>query len=111
MRLLFRAALAFTIGWQLANCSKAKASGASLFKDNCSGCHGESGAGDGPAAPYMGVKPRNLVKDPFIQGDSVAAISSTISGGLGAYMPAFGSKLTDPEIDSLAKYVRGLREK
>lgn len=98
----------YAIGAALAQC-EAKADGAGLFKANCVACHGDQGLGDGPAAAYLPVKPRNLTKDPFIQGDSVEAIATTISGGLNSQMPAFGGKLTEAEIDSLAKYVRSLR--
>lgn len=36
------------------------ARGAVLYAENCAGCHGSDGRGNGPVAPVIGVEPRDL---------------------------------------------------
>jgi high-affinity iron transporter len=52
------------------------------FKLYCATCHGETGAGDGPAAVALNPKPRNFTKDPFRQGSSVAEVFLTLQTGV-----------------------------
>src|SRR5437660_11349395 len=69
----------------------------------CAGCHGETGAGDGPAAAYMLPRPRNFT-------GAVYKIRTTASGQLptdadllraideglaGSAMPAWQGRLSD----------------
>src|SRR2546429_4036287 len=71
----------------------------------CAGCHGETGAGDGPAAAYMLPRPRNFT-------GAVYKIRTTASGQLptdadllraideglpGSAMPAWKGRLSDAE--------------
>ena len=56
--------------------------GAAKFKLFCATCHGETGAGDGPAAVALNPKPRNFGKDPFKQGSSVEEIFATLATGV-----------------------------
>src|SRR6188474_115428 len=39
--------------------------GRKLYLAECSGCHGERGRGDGPAAEAVASKPRDFVAEPF----------------------------------------------
>jgi cytochrome c oxidase cbb3-type subunit 2 len=86
-----------------------------LFLAECSGCHGEKGRGDGPAAALLPVPPRNFVKERFKFRTTASGepprrrdIFDTITRGLpGSYMPAF-TFLTEEERWLLVDHVRGL---
>jgi mono/diheme cytochrome c family protein len=86
--------------------------GRQLYLAECSGCHGEHGKGDGPAAEAIEPKPRNLVQEPFKfrstasqQPPVRADILETIARGMpGSAMPAFGF-LTDEERGLITDYV------
>lgn len=65
---------------------------ATLYADNCSGCHGTDGGG-GSAPPIDGE-------------DDAAGIKAQIESG-GGGMPAFSGQLTPAQIDALAQYVAG----
>ena len=85
----------------------------SLYVKWCSGCHGPTGAGDGPNARYLPVKPA-AHRDAAAMGKRPDdSIYDAIAGG-GAIMgksprmPAFGGSLTPAEIRSLVSYIRTL---
>jgi len=83
-----------------------------LFVAECSGCHGERGLGDGPAAAAIDPVPRNLVKELFKFRSTAshkppvhADIVATLSRGMpGSAMPAFDF-LSDEELGLLADHV------
>jgi mono/diheme cytochrome c family protein len=83
--------------------------GRKLFENSCVVCHGDKGMGDGPAASGLNPRPRNLVSDPFKNGDSAEAIASTLRLGLNQ-MPSF-AQLSDVERLILARYILSLRSK
>ena len=49
--------------------------GEAIYEKWCAGCHGDTGAGDGPAAAYMLPRPRNFT-------GAVYKIRTTASGQL-----------------------------
>src|SRR5207245_1108762 len=80
----------------------------------CAGCHGEAGAGDGPAANAMLPRPRNFT-------GAVYKIRSTASGQLptdadlmraieeglpGSAMPAWKGRLSDGERRNVMAYLK-----
>jgi mono/diheme cytochrome c family protein len=96
-------------GAQKPTLSTAKAKEAKkLFKLRCAKCHGANGAGDSPYGQIVGAT--NL-RDPNLQ-DKIDdnRLLNSIKHGRGQ-MPAFNKKLTDDQIDSLALFVRTLRNK
>ncbi|HEX7279009.1 MAG TPA: c-type cytochrome [Solirubrobacterales bacterium] len=68
--------------------------GASVFAENCAGCHGEDGHG-GPGGP-------DLTTMPLAQTEE-GTVEQVTSGGGG--MPAFGEQLSDEEISDVAAFV------
>lgn len=56
--------------------------GKAAFKINCVACHGEKGAGDGPAAVALNPKPRNYATDAFKNGEKVEDVFNTVTKGL-----------------------------
>ncbi|MFO0982495.1 MAG: c-type cytochrome [Planctomycetota bacterium] len=86
-----------------------------VFLAECSGCHGERGRGDGPAAATLPVRPRNLTAERFKFRSTESGelprrqdLFDTITSGLpGSGMPAFTFL---PEADRwlLVDHVRAL---
>jgi len=73
-----------------------------LFGDNCAACHGVGGT---PA--MIGHYP-NLADDAWLWGGKLENIEQTIRGGRLGFMPAFGSVLSEGQLDELANYVLSL---
>ncbi|MDF9775825.1 cytochrome c/FTR1 family iron permease [Pseudomonas baetica] len=82
------------------------ARGAPLYAQHCSVCHGDSGAGDGPAGVGMTPAPSNLRDTTRLDRLSLYAINSTLGlGGEGTDMPAFADQLDDRQRWDLASYI------
>lgn len=84
-----------------------------LYERFCAGCHGSTGAGDGPNAPSLPVRPavHNSAKTMSLRSDD--ALFDAIAGGgeimnKSPRMPAFGLALSPPEIRGLVKHIRDL---
>ncbi len=83
------------------------AHGKGLFAAQCTSCHGDGGAGNGPAAAGLNPKPRNFtVGEGWKNGRKGSQIFGTLTKGLNT-MPAFGS-LPSEDRWALAHYVRTL---
>ncbi len=77
--------------------------GASIFRANCVSCHG--GSGEGVIGP-------NLTDDAYKNVKTLVDISSVISAGAAqGAMPAWGGRLSKPEIVLVSAYVGSLRGK
>jgi len=82
--------------------------GAPLYAQNCSVCHGDSGAGDGPAGLGMSPAPANLRDAARTDHLSLYAIYNTLGQGVeGTDMPAFADQLDDRQRWDLATYIAG----
>lgn len=84
-----------------------------LYMKWCSGCHGPNGAGDGPNARYLPVKPaahRDAAAMARRPDDSLydAIAAGGAIMGKSPRMPAFAGTLTSAEIRSLVGYIRTL---
>lgn len=82
-------------------------SAAELYSKNCASCHGK----DGRAKTIKGKlkHARDLTDSTWQSRVSDERIFNSISNGKGK-MPAYGKKLNEQEIDSLASYVRALKK-
>jgi len=81
--------------------------GARVYAERCSGCHGDDGRGDGPAAAALVPKPRNLRDASFWHDRSAASIATVVRKGKpGTMMAPFEGTLTDAEIDAVVEYLR-----
>jgi mono/diheme cytochrome c family protein len=91
----------------LAATSRAADDGARVYAERCSGCHGDHGNGDGPAAAALVPKPRNFVDAAFWHDRTLDQVKTTITKGkAGTMMPGFEGVLTDAEIDAVARFVQ-----
>ena len=92
------------------------ANGKKLYLTDCFTCHGKEGKGDGYAAKYQPVKPRDLTHDPFMSTRTDQQLFSAVSGGSAAMhgplvMPAWWLSLTEQQLWDLVAYVRTLHHK
>jgi mono/diheme cytochrome c family protein len=83
--------------------------GAELFSIHCSQCHGATGEGNGPVAPFLvNFKPANLTSD-VVQSKSDGSMFLTISNGLDGRMPALNENLTVSERWDVVNFLRTLK--
>jgi len=87
--------------------------GYSLYRLHCLHCHGVSGAGDGPTAPFLYPRPRDYRKGLYKFTSTPTGIKptredlrKTIKYGLhGTSMPAFEALMTGPETEMVIDYL------
>jgi mono/diheme cytochrome c family protein len=90
-----------------------QAKGKSLFTQQCAGCHGATGKGDGVAAAALNPKPSDLTNKAYMAGLKDQYLFDLIQKGGAAMgksplMPPLGSKLKDGDIRDVIAYVRSL---
>lgn len=81
-------------------------SGETVFKKNCVMCHGADGTGKTKMGQKLGAAD---LTSSDVQSLSDEALTQTVHNGRGK-MPAFGTTLSDDEIQQVVKYVRTLRK-
>ena len=87
--------------------------GFGLYREHCLHCHGVSGAGDGPTAPFLYPRPRDYRKGLFKFTSTATGakptrsdLEKTIRYGLhGTSMPAFDAMMSNREFDQVIDYV------
>lgn len=89
--------------------------GAKLFAQHCARCHGSGGKGDGPdlAKIHADTPPDNWTDKGLNAELSDYKIRKIVTGGGPAVdksskMPAFGSKISPPQIEDLIAFIRTL---
>ncbi|HSG65330.1 MAG TPA: cbb3-type cytochrome c oxidase subunit I [Gammaproteobacteria bacterium] len=82
------------------------AAGQALWQENCAGCHGGTGRGDGPAAPWLEPRPTNLAAREYSRRRIADALWN---GVLGTSMPAWRERSLS-ELALLADVVAGFAE-
>jgi mono/diheme cytochrome c family protein len=93
--------------------AKRQEGGYAIYRRNCLHCHGVSGAGDGPTAPFLYPLPRDYRKGIFKFTSTASGakpdrpdLRRTIKNGLhGTSMPAFDALLNEAEIEQVIDYV------
>ena len=89
------------------------ADGKKLYLTYCFLCHGITGKGDGYAASFQSVKPRNLANDAYMSARTDQQLFNAIGGGGRAIhnamiMPHWRETLTEGELWDLVAYIRTL---
>ena len=84
------------------------ARGAELFAINCRMCHGPTGLGTGPIAPFLKNKPANLTSE-LVQSKSDGSFFLTISNGITGRMPPLNENLTVQERWVVVNFIRTLK--
>lgn len=83
------------------------AAAAQLFHDNCSGCHGDKGLGDGPTAKILKKKPANFTDPKLQSSETDGSLFWKMSEGR-LPMPTWKDDLSDTERWQLVNYIRQL---
>ncbi|MDD1012464.1 cytochrome c/FTR1 family iron permease [Pseudomonas rubra] len=80
--------------------------GAPLYAQHCSVCHGDSGAGDGPAGLGLTPPPANLRSAERLDRLSLFDLYNTLGLGIeGTDMPSFADQLDERQRWDLATYI------
>ena len=82
----------------------AEPDGAKVYAERCSGCHGDTGGGDGPAAAALVPRPKNFHELGEKSVDELRAIVK--KGKPGTMMQPFDGVLSDAEIDAVVRHVQ-----
>jgi len=85
-----------------------------LYKFRCAVCHGEDGAGDGPAADYLYPRPRDFTLGMFKYKSSPGDLppqdedlfEAIATGVPGTSMPGWSAVLSDEQIDGLITLIK-----
>ena len=88
--------------------------GEAIFQTRCFVCHGRQGKGDGPASTGLGATVRDLTTPSWQDATSDETIQLAIRNGAqavgGSAAMAPNRDLSDAQIQSLVRYIRGLRK-
>jgi len=84
------------------------AEGGRLYQENCAGCHGVSGYGDGPAAVGLARKPADLTAKHTADHTAGDMFWWLTHGIAGSPMPAFGDALSAEDRWDLINFLRAL---
>ena len=76
--------------------------GADIYAAQCASCHGDNGTGD------RTVGAPNLTDDIWVFGGEYRDVYNTVYNARNAHMPAWGERLDEATIKSLAVYVHSL---
>jgi high-affinity iron transporter len=86
------------------------AHGALIYRDNCAGCHGDAGAGNGPLATTLDPPPADLTRWAELSDQSPLDYYRRVSiGVVGTAMPAYEARLPAADRWAVALYASTLR--
>lgn len=80
----------------------AAATGAAVYADNCTACHGDAGTGNRD----MGAP--DLTDAIWLYGGDVAALTTSVTMARFGVMPAFNTRLSDADLRAVTLYLHGL---
>ncbi len=93
----------------------AHADTASDYEAQCATCHGEFGAGDGPAAVALPLKPANFQDAAFWSSRPDSQVRTAIAAGGAAVgasplMPPLGASWTGAQLDAMVVYLKTFKD-
>lgn len=77
------------------------------YAEKCAMCHGERGAGDGPAGAAFNPAPPDFTEAAFQEARTDEQLVAAIADGKGA-MPGFKAQLSEEAVAALVAYIRNL---
>lgn len=90
-----------------ADTAQAERAGRLLYQANCAICHGAAGRGDGPAALSLNPRPSDFTQHMAAGKHTDEQILLWIRDGFpGSAMPAWGQRLSEPQMRQLVAYLR-----
>jgi cytochrome c oxidase cbb3-type subunit III len=113
MRKILPLAVLFAVMQPQLSAAEDHGEGKRLYQTYCTGCHGASGKGDGPAGKTLPVKPAdhtNAKKMSQYSDDHLFTVISRggTSVGKSSQMPAWGAVLREAQIHEVVGYIRTL---
>jgi mono/diheme cytochrome c family protein/heme/copper-type cytochrome/quinol oxidase subunit 2 len=92
--------------WQQSSTPETLARGGALFAQNCADCHGESGRGDGLAAPFSPEAEPDFADLAHSATRAPAVYYAKMArGGMGTGMPNWGTILGEDDLWALTDYL------
>ena len=97
------------------------AAGKTLYLQNCSSCHGDTGAGDGPTGSVLPVKPRSFTGGDFkfdTDGDGKTGTDADLANVIKKGAMAYGGSplmaplphLSDEQVADIIAFIRTLKK-
>jgi mono/diheme cytochrome c family protein len=82
------------------------ARGQELYRENCAGCHGTNGAGDGPDVGHLAISPAKFSDRAFMRAETPRdAFNVIMLGRQKSGMPAWGDALSPQQAWDLVSYL------
>ena len=82
--------------------------GSAIYEEHCAGCHGVTGAGDGPDAGALIVPPANLRSMRSRMKTDFELFTSVAYGVAFSRMHAWHGRLSDEEMLEVVDYIRNI---
>ncbi len=79
-----------------------------IYREHCMECHGESGKGDGPKAPFLSPRPGNLVSAATSAKTDKELLRTIAHGKPHTAMPAWQDRLAVEDQQAALHYIRFL---
>ena len=91
---------------QLAPLPPSALRGATIFQDNCTGCHGAEGRGDGAESRRLGLKPADFGDAAFVRGETPDDFFNVVTlGRRRSGMPSWSDALSVQERWDVVRYL------
>jgi len=81
--------------------------GRDLYRQNCTGCHGMEGSGNGPAAAALAPSPTNFHEERPAKAHSIQVLKEGVPG---TAMPPWEVQMSDAQREAVVAYIESLYE-
>lgn len=82
--------------------------GQTLYREHCMNCHGTTGKGDGPKAPFLSPRPGNLISAATSAKTDTELLRTIAHGKPRTAMPGWKDTLLDEDQQAVLQYIRSL---
>lgn len=82
--------------------------GQTLYREHCMDCHGSTGKGDGPSAPFLSPRPGNLISAATSAKTDKELLRTIAQGKPRTAMPGWKDALPDEDQQAVLQYIRSL---
>lgn len=82
--------------------------GQTLYREHCMDCHGTTGKGDGPKAPFLSPRPGNLISAATSAKTDKELLRTIAQGKPRTAMPGWKEALPDEDQQAVLQYIRSL---
>lgn len=82
--------------------------GQTIYREHCMDCHGTTGKGDGPKAPFLSPRPGNLISAATSAKTDQELLRTIAQGKARTAMPGWKDALPDEDQQAVLQYIRSL---